>query len=117
MCSRFQLCLGDKLLLRRDRHVLDLQGGENRRAREGLLERCSGHSCCSEPPTHVHLLFHIPPSPAVCSEPTSWLPCQLQPSCPAPYLWLLEELAALLILDVGDLTILYLGTRAAVRLR
>lgn len=38
------------------------------------------------------------------------------PSAPAPHLRLREELAALLILDVGDLTILHLGTRAAVGL-
>lgn len=33
-----------------------------------------------------------------------------------PYLWLLEKLATLFILNVSDLTILNLKTRAAVRL-
>lgn len=67
---------------------------------------------------HVPSISHpsLPPSPPICSEPVSWQSRQLQPLCLAPYLRLLEELAALLILDVGDLTILNLGTRAAVRL-
>lgn len=59
--------------------------------------------------SHTPSISHPPLS-------TSEQPHQLQSPCLAPYLRLLEELAALLVLDVGDLTILYLGTRAAVRL-
>lgn len=77
-----------------------------------LLECCPGHSCCSEPLT-LHLLFHILPSAAACSEPISLHPIS---SSNLPYLWLLEELAALFILNVGDLTVLYLRMRAVVRL-
>lgn len=60
-----------------------------------LLVYCSGHSGCSESPTHMHLLFHISPSPALlrahpmaapsapttvpgpftCGSWRNWLPC------------------------------------------
>lgn len=114
MCSRLQLRLGDELLLRRDRHVLDLQGGENRRVGEGqgpswsaaLATAAAGvTNPCAPSVSHPSLSSCVT---AALSAPATML---------APHLRLLEELAALLILDVGDLTILYLGTRPAVRLR
>lgn len=53
-------------------------------------------------------LYFTHPSPTPSSGPS----LQFLPPHVAPYLRLREELAALLVLDVGDLTVLYLGTNS-----
>lgn len=68
---------------------------------EGSSWSCWSCGCC----THAHELppFHI--SFSSCRlRPTFQLP----PPCLAPHLRLREELTTLLVLDVGDLTVLYL---------
>lgn len=72
MCGHFQLRLRDELLLRRDRHVLDLPG--DRKGAEG--------SVCSEPSPWQPRQRQ----PLTCGSGRNWLPCSywmwvIWPSC------------------------------------
>lgn len=77
----------------------------------GLMEGLQPSWSTALSPAHARLPLHILLSPSWALGTQVRQPWQPHP-CSSPHLWLLEELAALLILDVGDLPVLDLGVRA-----